>query len=247
MNNKESAPIPCDPLEFPLSMGEGQPPKRSKDERRSTPQAELRTLDDLTQIRALAHPLRMRILGALSEERTTKQVAELLHEKPTRLYHHVDALERAGLVQLTRTRPKRGTIEKYYRSVARTFEGRVSTGRRSEAPLEAVDDVMATAFATTSSEVSRLLERDGGSTLSGEGILTFLEVRATRAEIEKLRRRLNAAIGVAREEGNEEGQSLPRDERYRLTIAFYPLETGGADATRPPPAKKRTAKKRGAR
>ena len=43
----------------------------------------------------------MRILTALNEERTTKQVAELLHEKPTRLYHHVDALERACLVQLT--------------------------------------------------------------------------------------------------------------------------------------------------
>ena len=102
---------------------------------------------------------------------------------------------------------------------------------------------MATAFATTSSEVSRLLERGAGSTLSEEGILAFLEVRATRAEIQKLRRRLHAAIGVAR----EEGKSSPRDERYRLTIAFYPLETGGADATRPPPAKKRTAKKRGAR
>ena len=62
-------------------------------------------------------------------------------------------------------------------------------------------------------------------------------------EIQKLRRRLHAAIGVAR----EEGKSSPRHERYRLTIAFYPLETGGADATRTPPAKKRTAKKRGAR
>jgi hypothetical protein len=101
---------------------------------------------------------------------------------------------------------------------------------------------MATAFATTSSEVSRLLEHGAGSTLSEEGILTFLEVRATRGAIQKLRRRLHAAIAVAR----EEGKPAPRNERYRLTIAFYPLETGGADATRPPPAKKRTAKKRGA-
>jgi DNA-binding transcriptional ArsR family regulator len=224
-------------------MSEAKPPKRSRDGRRSAAQAELRTLDDLKQVRALADPLRMRILTALCEERTTKQVAELLHEKPTRLYHHVDALERAGLVQLTRTRPKRGTIEKYYRSVARTFEARVSTGRRSEASLEAVDDVMAAAFATTSAEVSRLLERGAETTLSEEGILTFLEIRATRAEIQKIRRRLHAAIGVAR----EEGKSSPRDERYRLTIAFYPLETGGADATRPPRATKRTPKKRGAR
>ena len=102
---------------------------------------------------------------------------------------------------------------------------------------------MATAFATSSAEVSRLLEHGAGSTLSEEGILTFLEVRATRGEIQKLRRRLHAAIGVAMEEGKS--SSSPRHERYRLTIAFYPLETGGADATHPPPAKKRTAKKRG--
>ena len=96
---------------------------------------------------------------------------------------------------------------------------------------------MATAFSTTSSEVSRLLEGGAGSTLNEEGILAFLEVRGTRAEIQKLRRRLKAAIGVAR----EEGKSVPRDHRYRLTIAFYPLETSGADATRPPPTKKRGA------
>ena len=49
----------------------------------------------------------------------------------------MDALERAGLVQLTRTQPKRGTIEKYYRSVARTFEAprRPSPGRRRERSL----------------------------------------------------------------------------------------------------------------
>ena len=243
MNNQGSAPILRRSARIRADVAEAKPPKRSQHERRSAPQAELRTLDDLKQVRALADPLRMRILTALCEERTTKQVAELLHEKPTRLYHHVDALERAGLVQLTRTQPKRGTIEKYYRSVARRFEGRVSMGQRSEASREAIDDVMATAFATTSSEVSRLLERGAGSTLSEEGILTFLEVRATRGEIQKLRRRLHAALGVAR----EEGKPALRDQRYRLTIAFYPLETGGADATRPAPAKKRTAKKRGAR
>jgi DNA-binding transcriptional ArsR family regulator len=222
-------------------MANAKPPKKAENGRRSSPQVERRTLSDLKQVRALADPLRMRILGALCEERTTKQVAELLHEKPTRLYHHVDALERAGLVQLTKTRPKRGTVEKYYRSVARTFEGRISTGRQSEASREAIDDVMAAAFATTSAEVSQLLERGNASTLSEEGILTFLEIRATRSEIEKVRRRLHAALDAAREEGN----SSPRDERYRLTIAFYPLETG-AGAKRSP-AKKRTARKRGER
>jgi DNA-binding transcriptional ArsR family regulator len=81
------------------------------------------TVTDLAQIRALADPLRLRILGMLGcVPRTTKQVADLLREKPTKLYHHIEALERVGLIRLIRTRQNRGTIEKYYQAVASRFE-----------------------------------------------------------------------------------------------------------------------------
>ena len=79
--------------------------------------------DRSVQIRALADPLRLKILGALSGvPRTTKQVAEVLGEKPTKLYHHVEALTRVGLVRLTETRPNRGTTEKYFQAVAAQFQ-----------------------------------------------------------------------------------------------------------------------------
>ena len=85
-------------------------------------QADSLTLSDVRQVKVLADPLRIRILEELSTaERTTKQVAERLGEKPTKLYHHVEALERVGLIRLARTRQKRGTLEKYYIAVARQF------------------------------------------------------------------------------------------------------------------------------
>jgi predicted ArsR family transcriptional regulator len=52
---------------------------------------------------------------------TAKQVAGRLGEKPTRLYHHVEILEKAGLIKLMATRPNRGTVEKYYQTVAKKF------------------------------------------------------------------------------------------------------------------------------
>ncbi len=76
-----------------------------KDSRK--PPREFMVLTELDQIKVLADPLRIRILESLSEERTTKQVAQLIGEKPTKLYHHVDALERVGLIQQTRTRQNR--------------------------------------------------------------------------------------------------------------------------------------------
>jgi DNA-binding transcriptional ArsR family regulator len=85
------------------------------------------------QVRALAHPLRLRLfeLFALAP-RTTKQAALELGQPPTRLYHHVATLERAGLVRVRETRPNRGTIEKYYETAV---SGVVSGHRvRSAAP-----------------------------------------------------------------------------------------------------------------
>jgi DNA-binding transcriptional ArsR family regulator len=85
------------------------------------------TLTDLEQIRALADPLRLRMLGAFcGVPRTTKQVADLLGEKPTKLYHHVEALERVGLIRLQETRPNRGTVEKYFQAVAAKFQASAS-------------------------------------------------------------------------------------------------------------------------
>src|SRR5262245_65133076 len=84
------------------------------------------TLTDLDQVWALADPLRVRMLGAFVEERTTRQVAEVLHEKPTRLYHHLKALAAAGLIRRTRTRRNRGTLETYYRAVAGSFRADAS-------------------------------------------------------------------------------------------------------------------------
>ena len=63
------------------------------------------TMTSLEQLKAVADPLRVRILETLClEARTTKQVADKLGEKPTRLYHHVDALAEAGLIRLVDTR-----------------------------------------------------------------------------------------------------------------------------------------------
>src|SRR3954466_541151 len=78
----------------------------------------------VAEMRALAHPLRLRIMELFAEApRTTKQVAELLGQPPPRLYHHVAALERAGLLRLKETRKNRGTVEKWYESISRTLGG----------------------------------------------------------------------------------------------------------------------------
>src|SRR5688500_12780964 len=73
------------------------------------------SLERLEQVRVLAHPLRFRLLELFAETpRTPKQAAERLGVPPTRLYHHVAALERVGLVRVKETRKNRGAVEKHY-------------------------------------------------------------------------------------------------------------------------------------
>lgn len=77
----------------------------------------------LEQARLLADGFKLKLLRAFVDEpATVKQVAAALHEKPTRLYRHVDALLAAGLLQVVREQPKRGTVERTFRAVASRFE-----------------------------------------------------------------------------------------------------------------------------
>lgn len=78
---------------------------------------ELRTLEEL---RVLSDPLRLLVFRLLKEkERTVKELCDILGESSTRLYYHVDELERIGLVRLVRTDARAGAVQKYYRAVAR--------------------------------------------------------------------------------------------------------------------------------
>jgi DNA-binding transcriptional ArsR family regulator len=200
------------------------------------PQQEAYTLKDLDQIKVLADPLRIRILEAFCQERTTKQVAVLLGEKPTKLYHHVGALERVGLIKLSRTRQNRGTVEKYYLAVARTFRG----DSRAFQPKEkggneksaAIRQMISTIFDTTSAELASLASlgdrgEDSMKAIEEEGIVSFLEIRASKAQLEEVRDKLHQIIQslAADAEGSAGSDDDPGQRRYRLTLAYYPLDT----------------------
>lgn len=192
------------------------------------PEQDVMVLTELEQIKVLADPLRIRILEELGEERTTKQVAERLGEKPTKLYHHVDALERVGLIELTRTRPNRGTLEKYYLARARSFRA----DSRAFAGEDGSDDVDAERSASIASMTSTILDstRDeltglassirSHSDIERMGVISFLEVRARKEVQDELRERLEAIIAWL---SSLDGEDDDDAERYRFTLAYFPL------------------------
>ncbi|MGW6884629.1 ArsR/SmtB family transcription factor [Streptomyces goshikiensis] len=72
------------------------------------------------QFAALAHPLRQRLLFALSRRpATTSQLAAQLDAKKGNVAHHLKVLREAGLVHIAETRQVRGGTEQYYQRTAR--------------------------------------------------------------------------------------------------------------------------------
>lgn len=84
---------------------------------------EVMIIEDLEQLRLLSDPLKLSLVQVFGEaEGTVASAAEALDEPQTKLYRHVDALLSAGLIEITREAPKRGTIERWFRTVAKRFE-----------------------------------------------------------------------------------------------------------------------------
>ncbi|HEX3557218.1 MAG TPA: helix-turn-helix domain-containing protein [Thermoanaerobaculia bacterium] len=180
----------------------------------------------LEQVRALAHPLRLRLFEMFAERpRTTKQAAEELGEAPTRLYHHVAALESAGLVRLCETRRKRGTTEKYFEAVKHrvvTEAKNVPFGDAARRDLEAMGFVV---FDRARNELARAL-----AALKDTGHPELLAIRGvfhlTPSAAKKLRKELTELLaGLRRAADAKRGsRSKAKRGRYSLTIALLPTD-----------------------
>lgn len=193
-----------------------------------------RTLKSLEQIRVIAHPMRMQLLEAFSHEAmTTKQVAEQIGEPPTRLYHHVNALKTAGLIKLVKTRKKRGTTEKYYRTVAdefivdsRLFE--VKPGAKAD--LNRMQAMTLGVFENAMVEMQQSLSESINEPKreKGQFILSNTHIHATPARIIKLSKEINKLISTYGKKKSKTGHA-----EYGATLALYRIGS-----------KKRTKKRR---
>jgi len=185
---------------------------------------------DLEQLRLLADPLRLRLVYAFAEApRTTKQVAEALGEKPTRLYHHVSLLEKAGLLELVETRPVRGTTEKYYRSVARTFTASPAVFRGPEGAdpgRELIDRILSETRADLEALPLETLEEDDPlGPLIGRARLSIRPAR-----VEELRERLYAWLTECESEPDPGAAGGDEDRiEFAATVAFYPVRGSARD------------------
>ncbi len=182
-------------------------------------------IDRLEQARIMAHPLRMRLLETFCREPlTTMQAAEMLGLPPTKLYHHVAALERVGLVRLVRTRKKRGTTEKYYQTVAHRFivDRRLfEVSSAAEEALNGLNEMSANLFEDTAAEIKQSIAEHliQPGNKNKRALLARAHISTTPERIAILQRKLEALLA---EFDAAQGQS--GTIHYGLTVALYPVK-----------------------
>ena len=99
-----------------------------------------RVLMDPAKLRVLADPIRSFVVYSLvPEAKTVKQLADELGCPPTRLYYHMQQLEKHALVFVEKRRTVSGIVEKHYRAAGReltldrqafTTTGKLDASRR---------------------------------------------------------------------------------------------------------------------
>lgn len=83
---------------------------------------ELKRFFDPSLIKAISHPVRAHILAVLNERIASgTEIGEELGADVSSFYHHIEALEKLGCIELVETRQRRGATERFFRATRMVF------------------------------------------------------------------------------------------------------------------------------
>jgi predicted ArsR family transcriptional regulator len=203
---------------------------------------------DPRTLRVLSDPLRSFIVYSLVEQaKTVKQLAHELSCPPTRLYYHMQQLEKHRLVGVERTRLISGITEKHYRATAREFLLDRETFRgRAGADQTRVDALLAFVFDQTRQEIQRQIGAGTiDPTLRGPQVGALIAyrnvLRLDQAQAQRLYERL---FDFWQEYEAAAKSPAPDGEFYAFTVALYPnAPTSEPDPPLPARSKSRQGKR----
>lgn len=156
------------------------------------------------QLRALGDDLRSKIVIILREHaHSTTELADKLGLPKGTVGHHIKVLERAGLIQVVRTRQVRAVTERFYGRTARLF-----LFESTDADGEGLRNVIAASLRRAAEE---MLPPGDDETASFAG----LHVRLTPADAKRLSRRFKKLANELRDADTPDG------EPYGLALAIY--------------------------
>lgn len=171
----------------------------------------LLVLTESSQIKAYVHPTRIAILRMLAtKKRTISNIAKELDVHPANITHHFKLLERVGLIRLVERRDIGKNIEKYYRSVARSFVvsfDKPGKSSKKALALSILRNDLSTAISTVRKDDQR------------EVIALIKIARILPRDVRSLQKRIMKLIREFTQYDSAKGTA------YTMNISVYPNET----------------------
>lgn len=144
--------------------------------------------------KALAHPLRHRLMFALGEPATLSQLARNLNARKGTIAHHLKVLQDAGMVRIVETRTVRGGTEQYYQR----------TAAKIDIAPEAAESTVAS-LAAVAAEINAAAD---------EPLLLLRHIRLTPERAGQLRALLESAVEDLEPAGDD-------DPRFGVAVTMY--------------------------
>ena len=186
----------------------------------STGPAERIDVDDLALLSELTHPVRSSIMRRLKEPRTVAEVAAILDVPVTRLYHHVNRLERLGLIRVVATRQVAAVTERRYQVAATNF-GVARELIESENPAD-VAAALGSLFDLAKFGLQREIENGSFLISEHDTILSMGDVVLSPARRRELIERLAAIFSEFTTDATEDD---PDATRLTLFVSAIPNTT----------------------
>lgn len=185
------------------------------------------TIPDLETLRTLSDPLRMQIYeNVLDEPSSVRQIAERLGLASSRLYYHINLLEKFGLIRVVETRMVANMVEKIYRAIA--YELELAPGLLNfnvEENRETLTNMMVNHLDITREDILRSLQArqmavEQGADLRPRTMMVNRLLSTIPDDLaDEFTRRLQALIKEFGEKDHPRGEGV---QTYALTVAFYP-------------------------
>lgn len=122
-------------------------------------QKEIRHLKDVDLVRALAHPLRARVLGILEERRASpRELSDELGAPLGTVSYHVRTLAQLKLIKLVKKTPRRGAIEHHYEAVG---VAQMSDGVWAQTPTIVKNAMVRSALGDVARSVNEAAKKGG--------------------------------------------------------------------------------------
>lgn len=178
-----------------------------------------RQIEDIATLKALADPVRLRLMLLLLEApRTVKELAKELKVPTTRLYYHMGLLEERGLARVESTRMVSGIEESRYVAVSTDWAPSPALASKLLESSGLLDALLKLVSAEVHVAVDERPRRALGAVDSALPVFSLVRLSLSAGEVALLQDRVQQML---RDFDDLKAADEPRQE-YHLFIVGYP-------------------------